>query len=147
MSLIVVDASVAAAWLLPNQATDMADALFAEWEAHSGIAPGIFAIETRALLLKAERRLWIREKQLTDARARLQRFNITLWPTPEADALEDLVELARSAEVSLYDALYLGLALETGAELATRDGRLIGAATRLGVTVRDLRSATGLHED
>jgi predicted nucleic acid-binding protein len=147
MSLIVVDASVAAAWLLPSQATEPSDELFAEWESHEGIAPGIFAVEARAILLKAERRLWIRERQLADARLRLQRFNITLWPSPEPDALEDLMDLARSAEVSLYNALYLGLALEAGAELATRDGRLVSAGTRLGVTIRDLRPATGVHED
>jgi len=49
-----------------------------------------------------------------------------------------LITAAQAASLSLFDTAYLGLALELGAELASRDVGLLAAARRYGVIVRDL---------
>jgi predicted nucleic acid-binding protein len=147
VSVIVVDASTVGAWLLPGQATVAADRLLQEWESHQALAPALFALEVRALLLKAERRRWLSRERVVELLESVREFNISLRPMPEANALDLTFELARDLQISLYDAAYLELAVEAGAMLATRDAGMIAAAKRLAVEVRDVRAVTGFHED
>ncbi|MBZ7927065.1 type II toxin-antitoxin system VapC family toxin [Ensifer adhaerens] len=52
----VLDASIAAAWFLPDEQHDAADRLMAELRATVGLVPASFWFETRNLFLVAERR-------------------------------------------------------------------------------------------
>jgi predicted nucleic acid-binding protein len=52
---IVVDASIAAAWLLPEEDSDAAEALIATLSGHPPV-PSLFWHETRNILVIAERR-------------------------------------------------------------------------------------------
>jgi predicted nucleic acid-binding protein len=47
--------------------------------------------------------------------------------------------LARRQGLSFYDALYLKVALEAAAAIASRDGALLQAAERCGLVAIDLR--------
>ena len=57
----IVDASVAAGWLLPDEQTDIADALALRLKAEDAIAPDLFWHEPRSLLVTALRRNRISE--------------------------------------------------------------------------------------
>jgi predicted nucleic acid-binding protein len=52
-----------------------------------------------------------------------------------ADALGEVTELARSLQLTAYDAAYVALAARLGLPLATADQRLIAACSVAGVSV------------
>ena len=56
MAACVIDASIAAAWILPDERNEAADALMAGLAATPGRVPSLFWFETRSLFLNAERR-------------------------------------------------------------------------------------------
>lgn len=147
MSLIVVDASVAASWMLESQATAATDAFFRTLPDHDAIAPAIFPLEVRSLLLRAERRLALARGGAAAALDRLEDLAIDVHPATPVEALDRPLGLAREAGISFYDAIYLELAVQMDAHLATRDGGLVTAGRRLGLKVHDLRPAIGVHED
>jgi predicted nucleic acid-binding protein len=53
---LVIDASFAAAWFLPDEQNEAADYVMAELAHNPGLAPSLFWFETRHLFLVAERR-------------------------------------------------------------------------------------------
>lgn len=53
---IVVDASIAAAWLLPDEGDDTTDRVLQQVQTSGGVAPSIFRHEIRSIMLLAERR-------------------------------------------------------------------------------------------
>ena len=138
MTRIVVDASAVAAWVLPSQSSPSADALLREARQHRFIAPHIFPIEVRSLLLAAERRgRWGRHE--TDA-VLDELEGLDIQPI-RMDASEDLIavlETARATGLSIYEAFYLQLAQSDAAALASRDKALLAAAARKGVPLLDL---------
>ena len=132
---VVVDASVAIAWVLINQATSLSDELFrAGYANRSEIwVPAHWAIECNSTMLKlarADQLLW------TDLDAQT---NVLFYARPAVDApptaqvLRQITELARRYKLSAYDAAYLELAIRKRADLATRDVALRQAAGRAGV--------------
>jgi predicted nucleic acid-binding protein len=50
-------------------------------------------------------------------------------------AWREVIALARTENLTAYDAAYLELAIRRGLPLSTRDDALIAAARRVGVTV------------
>ncbi len=132
--MIVLDASAALAWILPGQSTLAATALRGAGE--DFVAPEIFAVEIRNVLLKAERRRLITPEQADRAVAG---FDGLVTLLAGAHDLERLYRLAREDTLSLFDAFYLDLAIAQAAELASRDGPLLASARKRGVAVRDLR--------
>jgi predicted nucleic acid-binding protein len=147
MSLLVLDMSALASWLLPSQATATADALFANWREFQFTAPQVFEIELRALMVKAERRAWFTALQAEEALRSVDLLEIDIRsPLPPSD-LDMVLLLARKAGLNFYDALYLYLAITERAALASRDCDLLNVARRAGLTVHDLRSTPGIHEE
>jgi predicted nucleic acid-binding protein len=53
---MVVDASLAAAWFLPDEKNQAADLILMNLRISTGLVPSLFWFETRNLLLIAERR-------------------------------------------------------------------------------------------
>ncbi len=131
---IVVDASVAAKWLLVETDSDKAQALFRAWTAKrvSLLAPQILPAEVANALWKR-----VMRDLLPWAEAvRLQReFNDLAIPLhPIGDLVDAALDLALRFRHSVYDGLYLALARETGADFVTADERLVkltGGSTRL----------------
>lgn len=140
MTEIVVDASAAAAWLLPSQATIAAFQLSNNWGSHKGVAPYLFSIELTGVLLSAERR----ERAgpaATEARlSAFSKFEVLVEPPLNDADLDQVLQVARRSGSGYADAHYLHLALQTGGAVASRDRGMIGGALRLGLGVFDLRS-------
>ena len=75
----VVDASMVAAWVLPDEQAEPTDAIMFRLEAEHARAPSLFWHEARSLLLAAERK---KRLQPGEAYAFMQR----LWRLPIEDA-------------------------------------------------------------
>jgi len=128
----VVDASVAAGWLLPDEKTDIADALALRMQSEDALAPDLFFHEARSLLVTALRRGRIVEAAVYISLDRLA--TIPLRSAGASDALS-VTRLAIRHGLSAYDAAYLDLALREHLPLATLDKKLAAAAKAEGVTV------------
>ncbi|HLH22534.1 MAG TPA: type II toxin-antitoxin system VapC family toxin [Chloroflexota bacterium] len=125
--MIVVDASVAAKWILVEANSDKADALYADCVARNEpiIAPRLLPFEIANILRQRMRRtgmLLAEAQQLMD---QFQRFTITLVEPP--DLYDRALSLANAhALPAAYDAHYLVLAEHYGCALWTADQRLLG---------------------
>ena len=127
----VVDASISAAWFLPDEATPATEAALQATATHEVWVPAIWLLEVGNLLLSAHRRKRItleKRRQLAAAAAAL-RIKVDREPV----AITALDELAAHHGLSAYDAAYLELALRRGLPLATQDKALSGAMIKAGV--------------
>jgi predicted nucleic acid-binding protein len=129
-SAVVIDASAAMAllagdetWLDRWRAWTAADAMI--------LAPPQFPVEVANALVRGAR------LQAVDAAARLERLYATGVETADRGlpGLLGAIELADRHRLTVYDALYLDLAVDVDGELATLDRDLAVAATSEGLTV------------
>ena len=130
MSLLVIDASIAAAWLFDDEEDRRADAALTRIETDTALVPRLWHLEVRSALLAAERRGRIRADEVDDRLRFLQELPVRTDVEPN---LADAFALARTRRLSYYDALYLELARRRGAALATLDAALARAADAEGV--------------
>lgn len=127
---IVVDASIAIAWLLADEENVDAENVLVQIRVHAAHAPELWLVETRNALLNAERRSRIDGDQTRLLLRLLERMPIAV----DAGAdLDETLDLARRHSLSVYDAVYLELAGRIGAALATLDNELAAAARAEGV--------------
>ena len=126
----VPDASVAAAWLLPDEKAALADLALDRMADETANVPSLFWHELRNLLLSAERRGRIAAEYADASIARVRQLPI-LCPGEAEDHL--VLTLARRHRLTVYDASYLALAIQEGVPLASLDRRLKEAAAAEGV--------------
>ena len=130
----VVDASVAFAWVLPNQASPEAEALLERIEAGAGaVVPAWWFLEVANGLLVAQRRKRITAPERMLALRRLSALALTVDEDDVRDVFGRTSTLAEQHGLSVYDAAYLELALRRNLPLGTRDRTLRSAAERNGV--------------
>lgn len=130
MSNFVVDASVVRCWILPDEASALADRALDLLEANDAVAPDLVWHEVRNVLMLARRRKRIDFDLVTQGLHFLRRLRIVTMSSPE-DHL--ILTLAERHGLTAYDAAYLALALERTLPLATLDRKLAAAAGREGV--------------
>ena len=119
---IVVDASVALKWLLPEP-----DSALAEQVALSDaslIAPGLIIAEACNAVWKRLRRGEVRAEQAEIVAARLPHFFDALMT--DAPLAPLAMRIARSLDHPVYDCFYLALAEREDARMVTADRHLIG---------------------
>lgn len=133
--MLVLDASIALAWLIPDETDPGCDALLPRVEAEGAAVPAIWALEVGNILLLAERRARITPAGRLAAQAMLLALPIEPQPADTLSAWGDAAPLALRHRLSLYDATYLELALRRGLPLATRDKALAAAARAERVTL------------
>ena len=127
----VVDASVSAAWFLPNEATLSTEAALQATAAHDVWVPALWLLEVGNLLLSAQRRKRITADKRRELAAAASALRIKV--DREAVAIAALDELAARFGISTYDAAYLELALRRSLPLATLDEALLAAMSQAGV--------------
>jgi len=132
LTTFVLDMSIAAAWLLPDEASPHADVLLANAQGRPLHIPSLFWHEARHVLLTAERRGRIAEGEAILGMARLRRLP---WVEAEEERDDVLLTLAARHQLTTYDATYLTLALAQTLPLATADKRLAAAARAEAVPV------------
>jgi predicted nucleic acid-binding protein len=127
LNLIVPDASVAAKWFLPrSDETLVREAIGVLRRYESGqiqlIVPSIFWAEIGNVFWKAVRLgRWPEEAALTAAREMVDRQFPTI---ADSELLIDAISIALHAGRTVYDSLYVALALPYNAEMVTADERL-----------------------
>jgi len=127
----VLDASVAGAWLFEEQQSKSAIQLRNQALDSMAIVPQLFRLEISNLILNNT------HKNETEARASAFKFiqSIPVMMDFKTPLYLDLVELATDAQLSVYDAIYLELAIRYEVPLATYDKKLARAATKLGIGI------------
>ena len=130
MSVLVLDASIAAAWLLQDESEPRAEAALARLAEQSAFVPQLWRLEIRNVLLTAERQGRLAAAEAVEALDDLSELPILIDTTPDLDAAR---ALARAHQLSYYDALYLELAQRRNGTLATLDTALARAAIAAGV--------------
>src|SRR5713226_9034069 len=113
MSRFVVDASVGAKWFVAESDTDAAVRL--QDPTHELHIPGFFAIEVANIVWKKRRR-----GELNRAEADFILSQLPLLPVlrhPEAPLLTAAFDLADRTQRTVYDCLYLALAIQLAAPM------------------------------
>lgn len=131
MSGIVVDCSVAAAWLLGED--DAAEALIIAGAVGGIHVPALWHLELANVLLVA-----LKRERLTAAEAREAERLAAALPVitdPAQPDLGTLFALGREYGLTAYDAAYLELALRLRLPLATFDAALVRAARKAGALI------------
>ena len=126
---VVVDASLAVKWFVREPGSEAAAALLAGQRAL--VAPDIMPLEVASALWKKVQREDVEAGDVAPALTRLLGLDIVLSPT--VDLLQPAVRMALEIAHPVYDCLYLALALERGAPLASADTRLRQAARSCGL--------------
>lgn len=127
----VVDASVSAAWFLPDEATADTEAALQATVTHDVWVPALWLLEVGNLLLSAQRRKRITADKRRELAAAASALRIRVDREPVA--ITALDELAARYGLSAYDAAYLELALRRRLPLATLDEALLAAMTKAAV--------------
>ena len=118
---LVVDAPMAAAWVVADERTPTADILLGRVKVETGCVPALFWHEMRDLLVKIERRGRSRRGSAETALAALRQLLVAV-AGDRSDAT--VLRLARRHDVTPCDAAYRDVALSTGLPLATLDRAL-----------------------
>ena len=132
MSRFVLDASVAVAWLLEDEDDPVADAAMSQLATEFALVPQLWHLEVRNVLVVAERRGRVGATGIEDGLRRLGELPIRTDTEPNLGAA---ISLARRRRLTIYDALYLELALRADAPLATVDRALAAAAVAEGLSL------------
>jgi len=137
MRLLVLDASVAAKWFLPRADEGLVDEAFDLLRQYADgeidfTAPDLFWPEFGNVLWKAVRQGRWSGTAATKALQQMREQQLTT--VPAADLIEDALAIALASDRTVYDSLYVALAVQSGADLVTADERLANAvAARLPV--------------
>jgi predicted nucleic acid-binding protein len=136
VSRFIVDSSVAASWILPDEAGEVAAGwLRAAW-AEPPVAPAHWPVEIANTAFQASKRGRLTDAGLADAETLLSRLAVEVEPAVPARVWRDGLGLAGRHGLTVYDALYLEAALRRGLVLATYDKALLRAAQAEGVAVQ-----------
>lgn len=133
MTSYVVDANVAAKWLLPAAGEGLLDQANRLVASHVRrelqlLAPDLIEAEIGNVLWKAVRRDRISQAEAENSLRQFSDLAITVVPT--SDLLGQALQIAVNCDRSFYDSLYVALALTTKTELITADERLVNALGR-----------------
>jgi len=128
----VLDASVAVAWCFEDESNHDADQVLDLMVKATALVPVTWTVEVSNALLAGERRRRSRPADTAQALDLLGSLNIRV-DDESAPEPGQLVSLARAERLSVYDALYLWLAIRKGLPLATLDGGLQRASRSAGV--------------
>lgn len=130
---LVLDASIALSWLLPDEDSASARDTFEIVRNNGGWVPGIWRLEVANGLQLGVRRSRIDLTFRGAALADLSTLPITVDDETDRRAWSETLALTDRFGLTLYDACYLELALRRGLPLATLDSNLHHAATAAGI--------------
>jgi predicted nucleic acid-binding protein len=131
---IIVDASVALAWAMPDERGEAAIEILDAVQNDVVVVPGHFRAEVANGLKIGEPRR-ISEAEIAQFVRQLCKLEIAVDHEGSEQVFERVLPLAREHKLTVYDALYLELAERRGLTLASFDGALLAAARKAGVTV------------
>ena len=131
----VLDCSVTMSWVFPDEATEETDRLRDSLLAGRAFVPAIWPIEVGNVLRVATSRGRICMDDWARIRTNLEALPIEIDPVSTSRIWGSVLELAHEHRVSVYDAMYLELAVRMRLPLATLDRALAAAGIAAGVEV------------
>jgi len=131
----ILDCSMTMAWVFPDEANELTDALRDSLIADNAIVPALWPVEVGNVLLAATRRGRIVESDSTRIRQDLAALPIEIDRASPETVLKDVIPIAREYEISVYDAMHLELGLRLRLPLATLDRKLVAACNAAGTEV------------
>lgn len=129
----LLDCSMTVAWFFEDEVNPYAQAVEDSLAASSAVVPVHWSLEVANALLMGERRKRTTEAKVTTFLALLQSLPITIDDETVLRVWQESLSLARTHQLSVYDAAYLELALRRGLPMATLDDALKAAASVCGV--------------
>jgi len=137
---IVLDASIAIAWAVPDEDEPLADTVMGLVGSEGAVVPVLWFWETANIVLVKLRRGKLEEAEVETILRSFRRLPIAHDPDVTPQVFADAFALARKHRLTTYDAAYLELALRRGLPLASLDGALLAAARAEGLaTVGTIR--------
>jgi len=134
--MFVVDASIALAWLLPDEETEKAEKVVILAKLSGAIAPALFPLEVANALRTNLRRGRIDVGYRDQALAQLDRAGVARdLESYDPEILLETVRLSDLHGLTVYDAAYLELAIRHDAPLGTLDDDLRRAAAAENVAL------------
>lgn len=133
--MLIVDASVALAWALPDEISAYADAVLARVEVDGLYVPNLWPHELANGLAIAQIRQRITVDQEREFLAGLSRLSIKIHQSLPLETIRAGAAPARRYGLTAYDAAYVDLASREGLQIATLDSRMRTAALNAGVKV------------
>jgi predicted nucleic acid-binding protein len=129
----VLDCSVSLAWCFPDERAPYPQSVLDSLATTAAAVPSLWSLEVANALLVGERRGRCTSADITAWLGFLGALPIHADPQTVTRAWSDTLTLARTYNLSAYDASYLELAIRRGLPLAALDGKLKNAATAAGV--------------
>lgn len=139
MSSFVLDASVASAWFFADEAIGYVAAVRDSLSRDQALVPPLWPLELANALLVGERRGRLQSGEVETAFDVLSRLRIEVETQSPAHVASSIVPLARTLNLTSYDAAYLELATQRQLPLATLDKAMTAAAKRMGVQLFEPR--------
>jgi predicted nucleic acid-binding protein len=130
VSLVVVDASVAVKWFLPGIEEPLAEQAAALLDSYDQnqtrfVVPDLFYVEIAGAIWKAVRAG--RVSRMIGSRALALLTEREFATVPSLKLLDGAFQIAADYERTVYDSLYVALAMQTKSQLITADERLANA--------------------
>jgi predicted nucleic acid-binding protein len=127
VSLIVLDASVAVKWFLPEARETLTIEAKALLNSYGNsdvefIVPDLFWVEFAGILWKAIRRDRYPKPSAEAALLSLTQFNFPTFPS--LNLLDKAFQIATGFDRTVYDSVYVALAEQTKSQLITADEKL-----------------------
>jgi hypothetical protein len=135
MTEVIVDASVALKWLVPESDSARAEAIMTS--ASTLHAPHFLMLETVNACWKNWRKQMIDRPVVLEASSKLTGL-IDVWHRDEV-LIEDAASLAVELQHPIFDCIYLALARQLNLQVVTADQRLIAIGTGLAVSFENWR--------
>jgi predicted nucleic acid-binding protein len=132
---IVIDASIALAWCLDDEQSDLAAVALERVAAEGAVVPAIWPVELSNGLLTALRRKRLSAADVNTVRRLFAGLSIRIAGDTLEHCLGDVLALARDQTLTAYDASYLATAVRAKLQLATLDDALLRAAAKVGVPI------------
>jgi predicted nucleic acid-binding protein len=133
---LVIDASAAAAWLIPDEQHDAADRHYMRARSQQGVyhAPALWLWELGNLLTVAYRRNRLPRAHYERGLELAAQAQVEIDPPPGLHRRSQILRLAEAHQLSYYDASYLELVVRLNGTLVSRDAALVHAAHTCSIT-------------
>lgn len=132
---VVLDSSVALAWVFSEERNDKADAVFEQVVAAGASVPSLWRLEVANVLEMSVRRGRVDAAFRDATLADLDLLPIRTDPETDKHAWRTTLQLAVRHKLTTYDAAYLELAMRLGLPLASLDAELRTAASAENVAL------------